>query len=109
MDDRHENRAAASEEPSSAYRDALYSQAPAHGKAQYGYNLAQCYARASSPEEDKTPCADKKRCARGLVAAITVLTAVVLAVVILQTGSLFLSSRANAAGGEAPSREIYED
>lgn len=109
MDEKQDNRNTASGEPSTAYHDALYSQAPSSGRTQYGYNLAQCYARASEPEECEPAPAVKKRRLGGIVAVISALLFALLVLATLQIGSLFLASRAEAADETAPSREIYED
>lgn len=107
MEDSREKKAIASKEPASAYRDALYSQAPTEGPS-YGYNLAQCYARVSGGAQ--TPSQKKKKhSGAGFLAAAAFVLICVLAVGLFGSGSMILSGQASAAGEETPSREIYED
>ena len=106
MDDRRDKSIPSREEPSSVYRDALYDRAPEERRNSYGYNPAQCYARAR--ENDETAVRAGKT--RGGVIAVTAgLVLCVLIAGLLGSGGLFLASRANAVGSEDPSREIYEE
>lgn len=95
-----------SEEMSSAYSDAYYSEAPQSGRASYGYSPAQCYARAS-----EEPCAAEASPPkhRGLAGLVLVSLATVIALGFLAAGGALLLHRADAASGEATSREIYSD
>ena len=90
MDENRDNSIYGPPQPSSAYRDALYSQAP-EGRSGYGYNLAQCYAGASEPE---TPAKKKKYAGPGVLATALILLGVLILVVVLGFGTLFLQNRA---------------
>ncbi len=103
--DEERNESLPPEESASAYRDALYSQAPENRRGCYGYSPAQCYARASAGMDETPP--KKKKNAGALVAAVAVLLAAMLVVGIFGSGSLLLASRADAASED--SRELYED
>ena len=105
MDD-HRDAPRTEEQPSAAYRDALYSRAPESRQGCYGYSPAQCYARASSGEE--TPAPKKKTDAVGtLVAVAATLMIGAVAVGVFGAGSFLLETRAEAASDG--SRELYED
>ena len=108
MDERNINRKSEEGRTPSAYRDALYSQAPEDGRNSYGYNVAQCFARASAPEET-APAKEKRRGAAGLIAAVVLLMVCVLVVGLFGSGGIFLVSRVDAADMEQPSRELYEE
>ena len=109
MDEKRGKNAKAPEETPSAYMDAMYSEAPGEGRSGYGYNLAQCYARAASGEAEPPAPQKKKHTGTALFAATVVLIACLLGAGILGSGGLFLTNRASAAGEETPIREIYED
>lgn len=109
MDEKRDKSISAPEGSPSVYRDAIYSQAPPEGQSSYGYNLAQCYARASEQEPSSPAKKKRRRSGAGWIAVTAVLAACVLAVGFLGSGSLFLANRAEAASETVPSREIYED
>ncbi len=108
MENDREKNKAASEEPTSAYRDAIYSQAPAEGRS-YGYNIAQCYARASEQEPRVPEKKRRRHSGAGWIAVAVVLVAGVLVVGLLGPGSVFLTNRASAVSETPPSREIFEE
>ena len=109
MDEKRVKTAKAPEEASSAYVDALYSQAPGEGRSGYGYNLAQCYARASSDEAETPAPKKKRRTGIGLFAVTVVLIVCLLGIGLLGSGGMLLANRAGAVNEETPVREIYED
>ena len=104
MDEKKDKSIPSEETSSSAYRDAMYSQAPEERRNSYGYNPTQCYARV---REDEDVTADKPR-GGALLAVTAVLVVCVMVAALLGSGGLFLSNRASAVG-EEPTREIYED
>lgn len=107
MDEKRNNRISPQEESSSAYRDALYAQAPEERRNSYGYNPAQCYARVRE-EEDSSSAGNRH--GGGLVAVTAVLIVCAMVAALLGSGGLFLANRASAAGTEEAdslSREIY--
>lgn len=106
MDDKQDKAIPSKETASSAYRDALYSQAPEERRNSYGYNPAQCYARVR--EDGDGDEAGRKSRGGALVAVTAGLIVCVIVAALLGSGGLFLSHRAAAAGDE-PTREIYED
>ncbi len=102
MDDRRDNSQA---ETSSAYRDAMFRQAPETRQDCYGYRPAECYAQAASGE----PAAPKKKTSPvgAIVAVAAVLLIGVVAVGLVSAGSLLLGTGASAASED--SRALYED
>ena len=99
MDEKRDMSRASSREP---YVDALYSQIPEEKGSGYGYNLAQCYARASSSGEE-TPSAGKKRRSGLWLAIVTgVMVVCLLGAGLLGSGGMFFADRASAASSEAP-------
>lgn len=105
MDEKRDNRNQAPED-GAAYSDAYYRQAPETRRACYGYNPAQCYARAS-----EEPGAENKKKRSG-VGGVMVLTACVLCVLmaaLIGSGGLFLTYRASAASDEDATRTLYEE
>ena len=107
MDEKRDKNISASEEASSPYRDALYSRASEEGNAGYGYNLAQCYARASSGETTSPP-KKKNHSGLGVLTVSACLIIGILLVGLFGSGSMFMTSRASAAEA-TPSRELYDD
>ena len=106
MEERRNNSIPDPEKTDSVYRDALYARAPEERRNSYGYNPAQCYARA---REDDASSVQTGKTRGGVIAVTAVLVLCVLIAGLLGSGSLFLSSRASAAGSEDPSREFYEE
>ena len=104
MDDRRED--ARTEGQSSAYRDAMYRQAPETRRDCYGYRPAECYSKAASGQPEPAP---KKRSSSvgAVVAVAAVLLVGVLAVGLFSAGSLLLGTDASAASED--SRELYAD
>ena len=105
MEEKRDRAQGPSEEPASAYSDAYYREAPETRRSCYGYNPAQCYARAT---EGPAPAAEKRHTAAILLALGLVLALAVLVLGLLGSTGIFLSSRASAAE-TMPSRELYED
>ena len=56
MDDKRDRTQYPSGEPGSPYSDAYYEKAPETKRSCYGYNVAQCYARASGEPEPPVLC-----------------------------------------------------
>lgn len=106
MDENRDKTIPSREKPVSVYRDALYDRAPEERRNSYGYNVAQCYARARENDETAAPSGKARG---GVIAVAAGLILCVLVAALLGSGGLFLASRASAAGGEDPSREFYEE
>lgn len=108
MDEKRDRSKTPSGEPS-PYVDALYSQAPEVKRSSYGYNLAQCYARASSGPEEAASAKKKNRSGFGFYIVTAVMVLCLLGAGLLGSGGMFFADRASAASSDVSAREIYED
>ena len=106
MDENRDKSITSRETRASAYRDALYDRAPEERRNSYGYNPAQCYARA---REDESASARTGKTHGGVIAVTAGLVLCFLIAALIGSGGLFLASRASAAGSEEATREIYEE
>ena len=105
MDDKRDRTQYPSGEPGSPYSDAYYEKAPETKRSCYGYNVAQCYARASG--EPEPPETKKKPQGVGLMILGLAALFCVLAITLFSAGGVLLSDSASAAVEH--SREIYEE
>ena len=105
MDEKRDKTQYPSGEPGSPYSDAYYEKAPESKRSCYGYNVAQCYARASG--EPEPPEMKKKPQGAGIMILGLAVLFCVLAIALFSAGGVLLSDNASAA--EESSREIYED
>ena len=108
MDHKRDRNTVTSEQSSSVYLDALYSQAPEEGRSSYGYNLAQCYARVSDSGQDPVP-KKKRRSGWSTLTVVGVLMIGLLIAGVFSSSELFYAEQAGAVDDQVPSRELFED